>query len=63
MCGGHKWVAEAVFDDAIIRKECADKADRWFGNNPEEWGVRIEGDEPVAHVNLTSLRAAIEGRS
>lgn len=48
--------------DAAIRKECADKADGWFLNNPEEWGVRIDGDEPVAHVNLTSLRAAIESR-
>ena len=61
-CRSREWVAESQFDDAAIRKECADKADRWFGDNPEEWGVRIEGDEAVAHVNLTSLRAAIEGK-
>ena len=34
MCGGHKWVAEAMFDDAAICKECADRAMEAIGNIP-----------------------------
>lgn len=60
-CGSHNWVAEALFDDAEIRKECASRAKKWFGEHPNKWGVRVENDEATAWVNLTDLCAAIEG--
>ena len=50
-CGSHNWVAEALFDDAEIRKECADRAIQWC----EEWAVFQPIDMP------TELRAVIEG--
>ena len=52
-CGGHKWVAEAWFDDAEIRKECADRAMEWCG----KWADFSMGD-----YRMSELRAAIEGK-
>lgn len=48
-CGSHNWVAEALFDDAAIRKECADKA------------VEIADENRCGYLEY-ELRAAIEGR-
>ena len=48
-CGNHEWVTEAVFDDAAIRKECADKA------------VEIADNNRCGYLEY-ELRAAIEGR-
>lgn len=50
MCGGHKWVAEAMFDDSAIRKQCADRAVEWCG----QYDGFMPGNDD------TELRAAIE---
>lgn len=50
-CGNHEWVSEAVFDDAAIRKECADRAVKWCG----QYDGFMPGNDD------TELRAAIEG--
>ena len=47
-CGGHEWVSEASFDDAAIRKECADRA------------VECGEKAGMNKLQLASLRAAIE---
>ena len=49
-CGNHEWVSEAVFDDAAIRKERADRA------------VECGEKAGMNKLQLASLRAAIEGR-
>ena len=51
-CRSREWVAEALFDDAAIRKECADRAVAWCG----QYDGFMPGNDD------TELRAAIEGR-
>lgn len=60
MCGGHEWVAEAMFDDAIIRKECADRAVACFFSTMAESGLSTGNDYAVLVIS-DKLRAAIEG--
>ena len=64
MCGGHKWVAEAMFDDSAIRKECADRAVGLLKKHrlslQSIWSP--EGYSEIALEWFERLRAAIEGR-
>ena len=54
-CGSHKWVAEAVFDDSAIRKECADRAVAWQKKlcADDDWNCK-------GCTECRQLRAAIE---
>ena len=59
-CGSHNWVAEAVFDDSAIRKECADRAVACFFSTMAESGLSTGNDYAVLVIS-DKLRAAIEG--
>lgn len=64
MCGGHKWVAEAMFDDAAICKECADRAMEKFWHELHEeaenqYDRRVELLGPVETAEDASYRKTL----